>query len=356
MLEPNDDAPSRRARLLATVALTLAAVGLGTSALLLYLHLSPAEGSCGPGGGCDLVRTSRWSMIAGVPLPALGVAYFGVLMAAVLVPRLRRRWLLALLGVGGLVSGIALLTIQGAVIGAFCPYCVVVDACSVGAGLVLAPPLASPTLRLSGGPVVGAFGLGAAVPVVLLLGAHPAVEPDAPDPLPARLVTADAGRPTIVEFIDFECPFCRRQHARMSAVLEAVAGADEPAPVEVVYKHLPLPMHPNAREAARVACCAEEQGRGPQMVDAMFARDDLSPESCQECAAEIGLDPLALQECLGSSRPDARLHADAEEARALGVRRLPTCLVGQERLVGLQEEETLRRAVERAIAGASTPS
>lgn len=358
MLEPVGDRAPRRAQALAQVVLTLATVGLGTSALLLHLHLAPESGACGPDGGCDQVRTSAWSTVAGVPLPWLGLAYFGVLTAALLVPSLRRRWLLGALGLGGLVGGATLLVLQAAVIGAFCPYCVVVDVCALGAGLGLVPALAEPRLRLAGGPVIAAFGLGAAVPVVLLASFTAPDEPAPPQgSTPAVIAGAQAeGRATIVEFIDFECPFCRRQHARMSRVLEALAEPGREPPVQVVYKHLPLPMHPHAREAARFACCAEEQGRGREMVDALFSREALSTEACHACASELGLDDDALQECLGSTRPDARLDHHAQDAREAGVRRLPTCFVGDQRLEGLQDEATLRAAIERAMTQAAAPT
>lgn len=356
MPEPIDRA-TRRSRALAHVLLTLATVGLGTSALMLYLYLSPEAAACGPGGGCDAVRTSRWSEVAGIPLPYLGMAYFGALTTAVLVPALRRRWLLVALGLGGVATGITLLTLQGAVIGAWCPYCVVVDACSLGAGLALAPGLASPRVSPAGGPVVAAFGLGAAVPLSLAAVLHTPPPPPVPEgPAPEVITGAQAeGRVTIVEFLDFECPFCRRQHARLSGIL-AQAEAAGREPVTVVHKHLPLRMHPHARGAARVAICAEEQGRGPDVIDALFTHDDLSPEACLEHARQVGVDEAALQECLGSTRPDQRLEADAAAAREAGVSRLPTCFIGGRRFVGIQEESTLREAIDRARAAATAPT
>jgi uncharacterized membrane protein/protein-disulfide isomerase len=359
MSEPVDEPALRRSRILAQVVLTLATVGLGTSALMLYLYLAPEAGACGPGGGCDAVRTSAWSVVAGIPLPWLGLLYFGLLTTAVLVPALRKRWLLGALGLGGMATGLVLLVLQGAVIGAWCPYCVVVDVCSLGAGLAVMPALAMPRIRLLGGPLASAFGLGAAVPMVLFTALHAPVEPAPPSgPTPGLIAAAQvAGQATIVEFIDFECPFCRRQHQRMAEILEGFASpAGQDEPVRVVYKHLPLAMHPHAREAARFACCAEEQGHGEAMVDALFSRDELSSEACRECASEVGLDDGALQECLGSTRPDARLDADARDARSAGVRRLPTCFVGEQRFEGLQEEGTLRQAIEHAMSQATAPT
>jgi len=353
------DVTAPRSLPLAPLLLVLACVGLGTSALMLHLYLSPEAGACGPGGGCDAVRSSRWSAVAGIPLPYLGMGYFGALVAAILVPALRKRWLLTALGLGGVATGITLLVLQGAFIGAWCPYCVVVDVCSLGSGLALLPAMAAPRLRLSGRAVAAAFGLGAAVPLALAGLLHAPEPPPVPDgPAPEAIARAQVeGQVTIVEFVDFECPFCRRQHARLSGILDELAATEGDEGVRVVYKHLPLPMHPHAREAARFACCAEEQGRGEAMVDALFAREELSTEACFESAREVGLDEAALQECLDSTRPDARLEADAQEARAAKVQRLPTCFVGEQRFEGLQEESTLRAAIERARAQqAGTPS
>ncbi|MEM9455313.1 MAG: thioredoxin domain-containing protein [Myxococcota bacterium] len=355
MSEPNAPTSPHRRHVVAPVVLTLALVGLGTSALMLYLYLMPGAGACGPEGGCDAVRTSQYSRFAGIPLPYLGLAYFAALAAAVLVPRLRTRVVLGALAVGGVATGLTLLTLQGAVIGAWCPYCVVVDVCSLGAGLAIVPGLADPAIRLRPGPVLGAAGLGFAVPVVLLSVLH--TEPEPPvigGPAPAIAASAEAeaeGQATIVEFVDFECPFCRRQHRRLAEILDDYGDR-----VQVVYKHWPLRMHPHAREAARYACCAQEQGRGKAMADALFARDALTQSTCQECADQVGLDPGALQECLASERPDQQLERDDEAARQAKVRALPTCFVGEQRFEGLQKESTLRAAIDAALAKSSAPS
>jgi len=338
--------PSPRRAVIGPALLALAFVGLTVSGLMLYLYLSPEAGACGPGGGCETVRSSRYSALWGVPLPYLGLAYFGALCAVLVVPPLRRRGLLVALGLGGAASGLTFLTLQGLVLGAWCPYCVVVDACAVGAGLAVAPGLDAERPRRTS--VLVAVVLAGLAPALLLSAFHtPPPEPviGGPAPVVAR-VTPVEGQATIVDFVDFECPYCRRQHARLTEIL-----ADYGERVRVITKHDPLPMHPHAREAARFACCAEEQGAEPghAMADALFTHDDLSEAGCFECARQVGLNQAALRECLQSDRPDARLRADQAEAARAEVRQLPTCFIGDQRFEGLQSEATLREAIEAAL-------
>jgi predicted DsbA family dithiol-disulfide isomerase len=157
-------------------------------------------------------------------------------------------------------------------------------------------------------------------------------------------VTASAAL-KIIEFVDFECPFCREQYAILADILP-----DYRERVEVVYKHLPLPIHTQAAHAALVACCADAQGHGEAVVDALFQADDLSPERCRQCAVEAGVDGAELDRCLRSDVPRARLRADEAAAHSVGIRRLPTCFIGQQRFEGSQSEASLRAAIEHALS------
>ena len=160
------------------------------------------------------------------------------------------------------------------------------------------------------------------------------------------------GQATIVEFIDFQCPFCRRQHATLTKVLEEYGER-----VRVLTHHLPMDrIHPQAREAARVACCAEEQGKDEAVIHALMVAEDLSPQGCRDTAVQVGVDGQALSTCLESNRPDERLSADAAQAKANGVRALPTVFIGGQRFQGARDEATLRNAIERALAGSPTPT
>ena len=105
-----------------------------------------------------------------------------------------------------------------------------------------------------------------------------------------------------------------------------------------------------------MACCAEEQGVGEAVADALMRADDLSPQGCRQAARDGGADHERLEECLGSSRPDDRLAADEARVKEYGVRALPTCFIGHQRFEGLQEEATLRAAIDQALEQGSEPT
>ncbi|MEX1362023.1 MAG: thioredoxin domain-containing protein [Nannocystaceae bacterium] len=338
----------RRPPVLALAYLTLAAVGAGTSLLLLHEYLWPDAGACGPGGGCEAVRSSAYSSLLGVPLPIPGLLYFGAFIAVLLVPVLRTRGRLVVLSVVGGITAAVLYGLQGLVIGAWCPYCLVVDTCCLGLATAAFVPSLTVRRPLMRGPTAAAVvAIGIALPIAIGVSQRP------PPPTPseaneaATLATAtvDDGT-TIVEFIDFQCPYCRRQHARMAEVL-----ADYGERVELTLHHWPLDrLHPQAREAARVACCAQEQGVGEAAIDALMRTDDLSAEGCRAAVQTVGADADVLAQCLESERPDQQLEADAAKAEEYGVRALPTCFIGGQRFEGLQKEEVLRAAIDQALA------
>src|SRR4051794_22291724 len=110
-----------RSRVLAFFALAFALVGLGASLASFYDYLTPAPTFCAE-SGCETVRNSAWAHPLGIPLPALGIAYF--IAMSVLAFRARPRLRFALAALGG-VSGIALILIQGLAIGAWCKLCLV---------------------------------------------------------------------------------------------------------------------------------------------------------------------------------------------------------------------------------------
>src|SRR5262249_22720056 len=92
---------------------------------------------------------------------------------------------------------------------------------------------------------------------------------------------------TIVEFGDFQCPYCQQEEATLRSVMTKFEGK-----VRLVFRHLPLTkVHPNAMIAAQAAVCADRQGRFWEMHDALYAdQNALSADSLRETAGKLGLD------------------------------------------------------------------
>jgi protein-disulfide isomerase len=152
---------------------------------------------------------------------------------------------------------------------------------------------------------------------------------------------------TIVEFSDFQCPFCRTMADRLRAVRERHA-----ADVAVVYRHLPLPGHPHALAAARASECAARQGHFEGVHDALFARQDsIGRLPWRVIAATGGVPDLgAFDRCMADSlAPIASVAADTQAAHALGIRGTPHVLVNGLHLRGAVPDDTLEKYVAEAL-------
>jgi uncharacterized membrane protein/protein-disulfide isomerase len=330
----------------------LGAIGLGVSLLLLWEYTHDAAGLCGPDGGCAAVRHSRWAEILGVPTPAYGVLFFSMLIATVVAGR-RARMLLTVIALSGAASAIALIAIQWLVIGEFCRLCLVADGAALAAVpfvLLAAPGEGFGTRgRLAGGVIAFSVGLAALGTVGDEgEGQTPADTPPpvVVDPLPAPIAAEQRdGQVTIVEFVDYECPHCRRLHKELLAVQHDVGRG-----LRVVRKNVPLPAHEHAIDAARCAICAGQIGEGEaeEVAHALMDAEDVSVAGCKTIALSLGLDVPRIQTCLASDQVIAAIEADVHAAQACGVERLPTFFIGNERFEGFRPASVLRASIERA--------
>jgi protein-disulfide isomerase len=146
----------------------------------------------------------------------------------------------------------------------------------------------------------------------------------------AASLGADSAPVTIVEFTDYQCPFCA-QHARgtFHAIKEQFVDSGT---VRYVVRDLPLPMHPLAERAARAARCAGQQGSGQywRYHDALFeAQSRLADTTFAEVARKIGLHPGRFEACTKSERIAALVRQDAEEAGHAGLSGTPSFVVGR---------------------------
>jgi protein-disulfide isomerase len=135
---------------------------------------------------------------------------------------------------------------------------------------------------------------------------------------------------TIVEFTDYECPFCKRFHRTTFGSLKR--DYIDTGKVRWIVLDLPLPMHPNAKTAAQVAHCAGEQDHFWEMRTVLFEKAPLpKPESLSEFGQQLGLDQQAFDDCLASDKYLDQIDADSEAATEIRVTGTPTFIVGKSR-------------------------
>jgi len=343
----NDAAASSNSTL-SNGLLACALVGLAFSALLVGEY-SAAGLLCSAGGGCDVVRASAYSSIAGVSVPVLGVIYFLALLAAAAMPQLRAA--LLPLAVVGALGGAAFVGIQALVIGAFCQLCLVVDSAAIGAGVAAWMSRDDPTPQLTSRK---ATALAVMAVVALSLGgvsqwlAPPAatVVEQTPAQLPGAVAREQkaAGPVTVVEYLDFECPACRFQHEVFKEVL-----AEVDYDVRMIYMHSPLPQHTSADGAARAYICVEETDVAKDMADKLFTSEDISLPAIEAMATELGLDLDDLRQCMSSDATTAHLERDLKLASQVNVRSLPTFWIGRQKFVGTSDPATVRQALDRWV-------
>ena len=173
---------------------------------------------------------------------------------------------------------------------------------------------------------------------------------------PRRIAVASEGFPskgpadapvTIVEFADFQCPYCYQLLGALERV-DAVYGDQ----VRFVYRQFPIPaIHPDAQKSAEASLCANEQGRFWEMHDAMFAdQAALGVEDLRNTARRIGLDAGEFDSCLASGRHEEGIAADVAEGRRLGVRGTPALFINGRYLAGIQSFETLANLIDDELS------
>lgn len=135
---------------------------------------------------------------------------------------------------------------------------------------------------------------------------------------------------TIVEFSDFQCPYCKLSVPMIKAIL-----AKYPDKVKVVYRDYPGPNHPHAQQAAEAAQCAGEQGKFWEYHDSLFDRQAPGTGwNFTELAREIGLNEEAFATCLNTGRYREEVAKDLQDGFKLGVTSTPTFFINGRPLVG----------------------
>jgi protein-disulfide isomerase len=312
---------------LSVLALAISCLGLGASLASLVDYLGPVPTFCAA-TGCQTVRESAWAYPLGIPMPVFGVVFFTAMIVLAFVARPRARLALAL---AGAAWALVLVGVQAFALGAWCKLCMIAD--SSATALALAILAGAQPIKLTAARALVGGALVVALPLGFAIATAPSAEPVVIAPgVPAVVAQAQQpGAVTILEFVDFECPFCRRLAPEVATAVEHAQ-----TPVRVIRKMVPLAMHPHARTAALAWCCADAQGKGDAMAEALFAAppDELTPEGCEHLAAQVGCDLDRYREALADPATSARVLGDSDDAKSAGADALPTIFVGEQRFTG----------------------
>lgn len=153
---------------------------------------------------------------------------------------------------------------------------------------------------------------------------------------------------TIVEFSDFQCPYCRSFHQdTYQALLDSYPGK-----IRFVYRNLPLvSIHPEAFPAAVASRCANEQDAFWPYYEKIFSGEDMGQTTYIQYATDLELDVTAFQECLTSDRNDAFIQADSDFALSMGVQSTPTFFINGLAVIGAQPLEVFKQVIDKELAG-----
>jgi protein-disulfide isomerase len=154
-----------------------------------------------------------------------------------------------------------------------------------------------------------------------------------------------SGDVTMVEFSDYQCPYCKRAHATVQSVLKADSK------LKLVYKDLPILGEPS-RIAALAALAARNQGKYQALHDAMLEfGGKLDRDKIMEIAKSVGLDMAQLQKDMEDPKLAQIIERNMALAGALGVRGTPAFVIGNQFVPGAVDADTLKRLIAEARKG-----
>ncbi len=151
---------------------------------------------------------------------------------------------------------------------------------------------------------------------------------------------------TIIEFSDFQCPYCQRVVPTIDQILTKY-----PTQVRFVFRNLPLSMHPRAQAAAEAAACAGNQGSFWDYHDVIFTTPRaLSDEDLERYASEIGLEMAAFRQCVQDRETQQIVDADLATAENLRISSTPSFLINGIPLSGARSLEAFSEVIDAEIA------
>ncbi|GEJ55782.1 thioredoxin domain-containing protein [Anaeromyxobacter diazotrophicus] len=151
---------------------------------------------------------------------------------------------------------------------------------------------------------------------------------------------------TIVEFSDFECPYCSKAEDTVKQVMKAYDGK-----IRLVYRDFPLPFHPHAEKAAEAAQCAADQGKYWEMHEKLFANQQkLEAPALKGYAKDLGLDQAKFDKCLDGGDKAKVVEANKAAGSKVGVTGTPAFFINGYQLTGAQPFEEFKNLIDQELA------
>lgn len=344
----------------------------GTGGFRSFCNLSAAM-------NCDLVATSRYAeLFGGVPVSSAAAGWFlGVAVLAIMSTgdgfRAAGARALRLLGAAGLGISLFFLGIMIFVLHTGCLMCLGVDAVSLAIAALAWLALPREPAEFPTQKFVAVMGASLFVAIVALKGMDEARTRDLPvdaivnEIVASPVIAVNAGPEfpsigpasaplTIVEFSDFQCPFCRLAAVTLHTVMDRYPGK-----IRLVMRNFPLnaecnrgtqnTAHPYACDLARTAICANRQGKFEPFYEMAFENQaDLKPGKPQAWGESVGVASDFLKGCAASPETASAISRDVEEGIQLGVQSTPTLFVNGHRVNGGYPLPVWTQVIDRLLA------
>ncbi len=174
---------------------------------------------------------------------------------------------------------------------------------------------------------------------------------DLPPPRVEVAATGPARGPTdakvtIVEFSDFQCPYCGAAYTTVEQLMQQYAGK-----VKLVFRQFPLPIHPQAEKAAEASLCAQDQGKFWEFHDLLFKNQKkLDVSDLKTYAGSAGLDAAKFATCLDSGEKKKQVDQDLEAGQAAGVNGTPAFFINGVFLNGAMPIEEFKKVIDPELA------
>lgn len=200
---------------------------------------------------------------------------------------------------------------------------------------------------------------GGLIPLATLEGQEPSDTPDTPSEPAVQEISIDddaiKGDPnapvTIVEFSDYECPFCKRHFEQ--TVPQIVSEYVDKGLVKMVFRDFPLGFHDKAQKAGEAAECAGEQGRYWDMHDKLFENNaNLDVEDLKKYAEDLGLNTAKFNTCLDSDAMAQEIKDDMAEGQSYGVTGTPASFINGRFVSGARPFSDFKKIIDEELAKA----